>query len=130
VDHPITVAVPAQTGSLGVLRAVVASVGARLDFAVEDIEDLRLAVDEACGHLLAMRPPPTVIHLRLSLSGRRIEAVAWADAPVAGWPPPDPSGSITWQVLSALTEDAAMGTEDGAPAIRFAKGSLYEGSAG
>jgi serine/threonine-protein kinase RsbW len=130
MDHPITVSVPAQTGSLGVLRAVVASVAARLDFPVEDIEDLRLAVDEACGHLLGVRPRPTSIHLRLTLSGRRLDVLAWADSPVVDWPPADASGSITWQVLSALADDAAMVTEEGSPAIRFAKGSLPQGSAG
>jgi serine/threonine-protein kinase RsbW len=130
VDHPITVSVPAQAGSLGVLRAVVASVAARLDFPVEDIEDLRLAVDEACGHLLGVNPRPTSIHLRLTLSGRRLDILAWADASVADWPPADQGGSITWQVLSALADDAAMVTQDGSPAIRFAKASRPEGSTG
>jgi hypothetical protein len=53
VSHPrsdaITVTVPARAEFLHLIRSVVASVAARRDLSIDAIEDLRLAVDEACA---------------------------------------------------------------------------------
>ena len=44
---------PAQGAYLSVLRTATASLASRLDFTIDDIEDLRIAVDEACAMLLS-----------------------------------------------------------------------------
>ena len=48
---------PADGAYLSVLRTATAGLAARLDFTLDDIEDLRIAVDEACAMLLARRSP-------------------------------------------------------------------------
>ena len=45
---------PADGAYLSVLRTATAGLAARLDFTLDEIEDLRIAVDEACAH--AARP--------------------------------------------------------------------------
>jgi serine/threonine-protein kinase RsbW len=43
---------PADGAYLSVLRTATAGLAARLDFTLDEIEDLRIAVDEACALLL------------------------------------------------------------------------------
>ena len=43
---------PADGAYLSVLRTATAGLAARLDFTLDEIEDLRIAVDEACAMLL------------------------------------------------------------------------------
>ena len=43
---------PADAAYLGVVRTATAGLAARLDFTIDEIEDLRIAVDEACAILL------------------------------------------------------------------------------
>ena len=48
----IDIRIPAEGVYVATLRMCAASLGARCDLTVDDIEDLRLAVDEACALLL------------------------------------------------------------------------------
>ena len=48
---------PAVGVYLSVLRSATAGLAARLNFTLEEIEDLRIAVDEACALLLPRRSP-------------------------------------------------------------------------
>jgi len=52
VKDSVVLRLPAQAAYLSVLRTATAALAARLDFTLDDIEDLRIAVDEACAMLL------------------------------------------------------------------------------
>src|SRR5499433_1279836 len=52
VQDQVTIRMPADGAYLSVLRTATAGLAARLDFTLDEIEDLRIAVDEACGMLL------------------------------------------------------------------------------
>ncbi len=43
---------PVDSAYVSVLRATTVSLAARLDFTIDDIEDLRMAVGEACAMVL------------------------------------------------------------------------------
>src|SRR5215469_10501184 len=45
----VTVKMPADGAYLSVLRTATAGLAARLDFTLDEIEDMRIAVDEACA---------------------------------------------------------------------------------
>ena len=54
---------PADSAYVSVLRTTTAGLAARLDFPIDDIEDLRIAVGEACALVLPearprLRPRP------------------------------------------------------------------------
>jgi serine/threonine-protein kinase RsbW len=53
----VTVRMPAEGAYLSVLRTATAGLAARLDFTLDEIEDLRIAVDEACAMLLSQAVP-------------------------------------------------------------------------
>jgi serine/threonine-protein kinase RsbW len=122
VTAEIRVSVPARPQFVQVLRAVAASVAARLDFPYDVIEDLRLAVDEAFGQLLRLPGPATELLLRLAARPGRLEAVACSDAKPEAWPPPGADRSLGWQVLSGLTDHAGFEQYENGPALRFGIG--------
>jgi serine/threonine-protein kinase RsbW len=122
VAPDIAVSVPARPEFVPVLRSVVASVAARLDFPFDAIQDLRIAVDEACSQLLAVSvAEATTLRLRITPSSDGVELVASTDARRASWPPAEAERSLAWQVIEALADRAAFEEQDGAPALRIAK---------
>lgn len=111
-DDAVELVVPADPAYLAVLRTASAGMAARLDLELDEIEDLRIAVDEACSLLLhgagpADRLRSVFVHgedwLQVEVSG-----------PAASLPSPE---SIAWVVLEALVgEVEAHEPIDGAPA--------------
>jgi len=120
----ITVSVPPESGAVQVLRAVTASVAARMDMPFDGIEDLRLAVDEACAWLLGLAGGATSVTLRLRPMDDRLEAVVSIDAAGRAWPPPDLEKSLSWKVLSALVDTVSLDAEASRPSIRLIKRTL------
>ncbi len=119
----IRVTVPSRAEFVHVLRAVTATVASRVPLSFDGIEDLRLAVDEACAQLLAL-PGATALTLALRPLPDRLEAVVRTDAPPNGWPPPALEETLGWRVLTALVESVALDVDGGAPSIRFTKRAL------
>jgi len=117
----VTVTVPASANSARVLRAVVGSVAAGLDFTYDEIDDLRLALNEAFSQLLTTAPDATSVVVRLAGDDGAIEVTVSCDADVDPWPPHGAVGELTWHVLSALADEASFEHLDEGPAIRFAK---------
>ncbi len=62
---------PAEGAYLSVLRTATAGLAARLDFTLDEIEDLRIAVDEACAMLLAQADAGTSLECDFALSRTR-----------------------------------------------------------
>lgn len=117
----ISVSVPSRAEYVHVLRAVTASVAARVPVSFDGIEDLRLAVDEACGRLLAVGGDSTTMTLTLRPLPDRLEAVIAVDGVSGDWPPPGIEETLGWRVLSALVDTLTMDADPGGPAIRLTK---------
>ena len=104
----VEVRLPAESAYVSVLRTVTAGLAARLDFTLDEIEDLRLAIDEACAMLL-----------RQSLAGDELTCVfeLVGDAMVVAVSVPTTDGqppardTFAWTVLTALAGavDASTG---------------------
>lgn len=124
----LEVAVPARGEFVHVLRAVTASVAARLRIPYDGIEDLRLAVDEACAWLLS-RDALSTMSLGLRPMEDRLEAVVSVDATARAWPPSEPERAFSWQILSALVDAIELDAVAGAPTIRMTKRTLEPSNA-
>lgn len=116
----VTVSVPARPEYVRVLRAVAAGVAARLDFTYDRIEDLRIAVDEACATILGL-PDAATLTLQMTSDDTGAEIVVSSDAEVAagGWPPPDVDQTLSWRVLTGLVQQAEFDRTDRGPTIRL-----------
>jgi serine/threonine-protein kinase RsbW len=90
---------PAIGAYLSVLRTATAGLAARLDFTLEEIEDLRIAVDEACALLLPSTVPGTDLECEFELYSDQLRITVTALTLDGAEPARD---SFAWTVLSAL----------------------------
>jgi serine/threonine-protein kinase RsbW len=107
----VTVRLPAASAYLSVLRTATAGLAARLDFTLDEIEDLRIAVDEACAMLLAQAVPGTDLACEFELTGDAMR-IAVSVLTVDGREPS--RDTFAWTVLSSLAGDvdAYVGADD------------------
>lgn len=117
----VKVIVPAKPEYVRLLRGVTTSLAARLEFTFDRIEDLRLAVSEACATLLALPWTAEILVLRLSAADGRVTAVVCTDADAGpdAWPPVEPDRTLAWRVLSGLADTAAFEVGEEGPAVRL-----------
>lgn len=107
----VTVKLPAASAYLSVLRTATAGLAARLDFTLDQIEDLRIAVDEACAMLLAQAVPGTDLECEFELNGDTM-SIAVSVLTVDGREPS--RDTFAWTVLSSLAGDvdSHVGADD------------------
>jgi serine/threonine-protein kinase RsbW len=117
----VIVSVPARPEFMQLLRAAVGSVAARVDFTYEAIDDLRIAVDEACARILSVPGVPTTLSLRIIPDETGIEVVAYTDGEAAEWPPERFEESLTAKILDALTDSVSFELVGKSPAVRVLK---------
>ena len=116
----ISLSVPARAEFVHVLRTVISGVGAAQDLSIDDIDDLRLAVDEASAHLLKLDPGASALRMDLEAQGAGlVVTVGIASDTSPNGPATDQF--LTWHILGALTDGAEAINEDFGPAIRFSK---------
>lgn len=108
---------PAETAYVAVLRMAAAGLAARLDFTLDDIEDLKMAVSEACAIVLAGATPGGSLRASFFLSDQQIEMDVTADA--IGASPPD-EDSFGWQVLTTSAARASGTASASGVTIRLA----------
>jgi len=125
----IRLSVPARADYVHVLRSVVASVAAKLDFSYDDIEDLRLAVDEACAYLLGLREGPTILTLSITPSDGSVDVLASVDGAEAAEQAKGLQANMIWHLLGALTDEARFEEQSGQPGIRFTKSAASASAA-
>jgi serine/threonine-protein kinase RsbW len=117
----VVLSLPASSAYLSVLRTATAGLAARLQFTLDEIEDLRIAVDEACAILLALASLDAVLSCRFMVTENAltVDATVPTDNPASVRLPT--GESFAWQVLSALTDDVAATVEGSLVSIRLTK---------
>ncbi|MFP5335557.1 MAG: ATP-binding protein [Actinomycetes bacterium] len=108
--------VPADPAYLAVLRTASAGLAARMDLTLDEIEDLRIAVDEACALLLGRAGPvdsgSTDLRAVFELGDDVLQVSV--SGPAESLPP---RSSFAWAVLEALVGDVETGTDEGRQSI-------------
>lgn len=99
----VSIRMPAEGAYLSVLRTATAGLAARLDFTLDEIEDLRIAVDEACGMLLGQAVPDATLDCDFSLSE---DSMSIAVSAVCRRAEPPARDTFAWTVLAALAGSA------------------------
>lgn len=120
------ITVPARAEFLHVVRTVVGSFAARHDLTIDAIEDLRIAVDEACAQLLVARGSCVSVELGAVADG--VQATCSTDAEIAIWPPEGIEHSLAAQVLQGLADGVAWERTTAGPSVRVAKRAVGAGA--
>jgi serine/threonine-protein kinase RsbW len=95
----VVITLPADSAYLSVLRTATAGLAARLDFTIDEIEDLRIAVDEACAMLLPQAVAGADITCEFNLEDGAIRVGVSVATNDGEQPSRD---TFAWTVLSAL----------------------------
>ncbi|MGF7236274.1 MAG: anti-sigma factor [Frankia sp.] len=110
---------PASGVYLSVLRTATAGLAARLHFTLDEIEDLRIAVDEACAMLLTSAVPGADLECEFALS----PDVVKVSVTVLTLDGVEPSrDTFSWTVLTALAGEVSSHVDaDGRVTIELEK---------
>jgi serine/threonine-protein kinase RsbW len=111
---------PAVGAYASVVRTTAAGLAARLDFTIDDIEDLRIAIGEATALVIPAADPGTdlVACFFFGRASMRASLTVTLETEASDEPPLD-TESFAWQVLDTMAQDAAAGPEDGRFRVRF-----------
>jgi serine/threonine-protein kinase RsbW len=101
---------PTDGAFISVLRTATAGLAARLDFTLDDLEDVRMAVGEAAALVLDAADPGADLTTRFWLRPKELRVTVGTSAAAAVTPEPD---SFAWTVLTTLAEDATVTAEQG-----------------
>lgn len=105
----------AGTIAIPTIRTVAADLAARADFDLDSIDDLRMAVDDACAMLVRIAAQNAILSCRFVVRPDRIEVAAGVnvDDAVAL-----PTGSFGWRVLECLADEVSAVPHDPEPGHR------------
>src|SRR3954464_12980889 len=109
VSDTVDLRVPADPAYLAVLRTATAGLAARLDLTLDEIEDLRIAVDEACAILLQQAVPGSVLSCVFRLVDDSLEVTVSAPTTDGHAPSRD---TFAWTVLSALAGKVSSAVDE------------------
>lgn len=101
--------VPADPAYVVVVRTATAGLAARLDLTLDRIEDLRIAVDEACTLLIRRPEHAGGAHITCLFSLEASALTCDLTGPDVELPEPSAYG---WAVLSALVDSLESGHEE------------------
>jgi serine/threonine-protein kinase RsbW len=107
---------PAEGAYATVVRTTAAGLAARLDFTIDDIEDLRIAIGEATALAIPEADPGTDLVACFFFGPGSLTVTLETEA--VDDPPLD-TESFAWQVLDTMAQDAAAGSEGGRFRVRF-----------
>ena len=116
---------PADGVYVSVVRTTTAGLAARLDFLIDDIEDLRIAVGEAGAMVLPEADPGSDLVCRYYLSPGRLRVEVGVSASAPEGPEYD---SFAWQVLSTMATQAEADSSGGRFAVSLTMESGVPGA--
>ncbi len=105
----VEVRLPAQSAYVSVLRTVTAGLAARLDFTLDEIDDLRLAIDEACAMLLRHALPGHDLNCVFEMVDDAMLLTVSVPTADGAQPARD---TFAWTVLTALAGDVDTSVDD------------------
>jgi serine/threonine-protein kinase RsbW len=117
-DHHVTLTIPADGAYLSILRTATAGVAARLDFTLDGIEDLRMAVDEACALLLPQSKAESSLTCSFEVGARALTIAVTAESAT---PKPPRRDGFAWTVLTALTSEVDASVDGSSVTLRLTR---------
>jgi serine/threonine-protein kinase RsbW len=124
---PVVLTVPATKDYVVLVRSAVGHLGARLGLTMEELGDLRLAVDEACALLLLpdeMAATGAVLECRFTETGGALQVTVAAEASPESVPQ---VGGFGWNLLSSLVDDLQWSNDEGRAQVRLVKQPAVRG---
>lgn len=113
-DDEVRLAVPAKPEFLGLARVTAAGLASRLGFTFDQVEDLRLAIDEMCFGLTGSKGRDGILEVRFVLSPEGLTVEGKGQFALPG---PVHLSELSEVILDALVDEHSM--SDGADGPHF-----------
>lgn len=121
MQEEVRLVVPATPEFLRLARVTATGLASRMGFSYDDVEDLRLAIDELCFALIGSKGRDGTVNLRYAMPGGWLEIEG--SASLDGGAATEPTLSdLSRQILTALVDDYDVFLADGGnPSFRLRK---------
>jgi serine/threonine-protein kinase RsbW len=101
MESVVELRVPALTSHVALVRTATAAICAGANFTVDALDDVQLAVDEACAVVIADAPPDANLDVTWRVRGEDVE-IELRCATLTGRPLA--TNTFAWTVLTALVD--------------------------
>ena len=116
----LSISIPASPQYLQVVRLIAAGLASRLTFTIDEIEDLKIAVDELAAYLTGTQGREGTLEIEFGVESDRIE--------IKGTGKFTPGDKIrteltefSRQILKTVADDAVLELNDGLPSFSLTK---------
>jgi serine/threonine-protein kinase RsbW len=116
----VSIRIPASPAYLQVVRLIAAGLASRLGFTIDDIEDLKIAVDELSAYLTGAQGREGTLEIAFVIDGDRIE-ITGAGRFTAGIKVRTELTQFSRQILDTVADSASLEQTDGVPTFTVSK---------
>ena len=116
----VRLTMPATPQLLRVARLTAAALASRLGFSFDEIEDVKIAVDELCFALVGSRGRDGTLTITYRLGDRQLEIAGEGEFALDGEQSPAPS-DLSSQILAAVVDEHELTREGNAMRFRLVK---------
>jgi serine/threonine-protein kinase RsbW len=116
----ISVEIPASPAYLRVVRLVASGLATRLKFTIDEIEDLKIAVDELASYMTGSQGREGSLQIDFTVTERRME--------ITGTGHLEPGSKVRTEltdfsrtILETVVDAASLEQQDGVPVFRLVK---------
>src|SRR5947208_12349592 len=116
----VRLTLPSSPEFLRLARVTASGLASRMGFTVDEVEDLRLAIDELCFALTGSSPPDGVVELRYTIDdgALRVEGVGRFKAAASL---PLTLTDFSERILDALVDEHELTAMEGVPTLPLGK---------
>ncbi|MFI6866352.1 anti-sigma factor [Nocardia sp. NPDC050406] len=111
---PVEIGVAASVSQLPIVRGLAETLVLLSDFTLDEVADIRLAVDEAASTLIALAKPDSTLQCRFTVGDSELLVQVNGVAATQGMPD---QRSFGWHVLRTLSDDVTATQGEFDPAI-------------
>lgn len=115
----VRLAVPATPEFLRLARVTATGLASRLGFTYDEVEDLRLAIDELCFALIGTKGREGSVNLRYEILPGALQVQG--EGTFNGGPQVHGLTDLSERILDALVDEHELAHEDGRPSFRLLK---------
>lgn len=116
----VSISIPASPQYLQVVRLIAAGLASRLTFTIDEIEDLKIAVDELAAYLTGTQGREGTLEIEFGVGSDRIEIKG-----TGKFAPGDKIRTelteFSRQILKTVADDAVLELKDGLPSFSLTK---------
>lgn len=119
----VEIRIPARAEWVAVARLAIAGIAHRMPFSLEEIEDLKLAIAEACTTAIYSAEPSETIDISCEVLAHSLHIVVLHRQHVAGARPVDPAGTeLGLTLIQALMDSVTYSVDlDGGSRLEMTK---------